>query len=79
MSEKYEKKQTYEFCELRNLMVRLDVIQVTIRMPDFAHAEIKLVPKGCNAAKECQKRGLKCIVFDPNGLDPCPDAWEGAL
>lgn len=76
MTDKYAKKQIYEFCETRNLMVRLDVIQATVRMPDHAHAEIKLVPVDCNRAKDCMHGGIKCIVNDPDGQDPCPDAWN---
>lgn len=76
MSEKYDKKQAYEFCSIRNLMVRLEVIQATIRMADYAHAEIKLVPVDCNRAKDCMQSGIKCLVYDSDGLDPCPDAWN---
>ena len=77
MSEKYEKKPIYEFCEIRKVMVRLEVIQATFRMPDLAHAEVKLVPVGCNRSSECKRRGIRCIVFDPDGLDPCPEVWKG--
>lgn len=76
MSEKYEKKYSYEFCEIRNIMVRLNVIQSTILMPDLVNAEIKLVPVDCNNRDECKSRGIKCIVFDDDGQDPCPQAWK---
>lgn len=77
MSEKYEKKQAYEFCEIRNVMVCMDVIQSTIHMPDFVNAEVKLIPISCNQQKSCKEKGIKCIVFDKCGIDPCPDAWHG--
>ena len=77
MSEKYEKKQAYEFCEIRNVMVRLNVVQSTILMPDLVSAELKLVPIDCNMADDCKNRGIKCIVFDRGGMDPCPGAWKG--
>jgi len=76
LMEKYDKKLSYEFCELRNLMVRLEVIQVTVRMPDLAHAQLRLVPTNCNCADDCRRKGVKCLVYDPQGQDPCPDAWE---
>lgn len=76
MTEKYEKRQAYEFCELRNQMVRLDVIQVTVRMPDHVHAEKRLVPVGCNRSRDCRRENVRCIVYDPDGRDPCPDAWR---
>lgn len=77
MPEKFQKKQVYEFCEIRNTMVRLDVIQATVRMPDFVHAEVKLVPVDCNRARDCRREGVRCIVYDPAGQDPCPGAWKG--
>ena len=76
MSEKYDKKQVYEFCGIRHIMVRLDVIQATVRMPDHVHAEMKLVPVDCNRAKDCKRDGINCLVNDPNGPDPCPEAWN---
>ena len=77
MHEKYKKKQTYEFCNIRKMMVKLDVIQATVRMPDWAQAEVKLVPVACNQQNDCKKRGIKCIVYDQDGTDPCPEAWKG--
>ena len=77
MSEVYRKKTIYEFCQIRRLMVRLKVIQATVGMPDMAHAEVNLVPIGCNRADACKKDGVRCVVFDPNGSDPCPEAWKG--
>lgn len=76
MTEKFERKQTYEFCEIRNTMVRLDVIQATVMMPDRAQAELKLVPVDCNRADDCKREHIRCIVFDPDGQDPCPEAWK---
>lgn len=77
MHERYNRKQTYEFCSIRKMMVRLDVIQATVQMPDWAQADVRLVPVGCSRQKECRKRGIKCIVYDPDGVDPCPEAWKG--
>lgn len=77
MPEKYEKKQAYEFCEIRNTMVRLDIIQATVQMPDLAHAELRLVPIGCNRIEDCKRDRIRCIVYDPDGIDPCPEAWKG--
>jgi len=77
MTEKYEKKQAYEYCGIRNTMVRLDVIQATVMMPDMVHAQVKLVPVDCNRASECRAASIRCIVYDPDGLDPCPEAWKG--
>lgn len=76
MPDKYEKKQAYEFCEIRNMMVQLDVIQATVQMPDLAHAEMKLIPVDCNRAEDCKRNGISCMVFDTSGNDPCPDAWR---
>lgn len=76
MFEKYAKKQAYEFCRLRNLVVRLDVVQSTVTMPDQVSSEIQLVPLDCNQAKECKRRSIRCIVFDKDGEDPCPEAWR---
>ncbi len=56
-------------------MVRLEVIQATIGMPDMVHADMKLMPVGCNRAMECKQRGIRCIVYDRDGEDPCPEAW----
>ena len=59
-------------------MVRLDVIQATVRMPDMVEAEVRLVPTDCNRAKDCKREGIRCIVYDKDGgLDPCPEAWKG--
>jgi hypothetical protein len=77
MSEKYEKKTLYEFCGIRKLMVRLEVIQSTVRMPDHVHAEVKLLPVDCNRAAECKSQEISCIVYDREGLDPCPEVWKG--
>jgi hypothetical protein len=79
MSEKYEKKTLYEYCETRKLMVRLEVIQSTVRMPDLVHAEVKLMPVDCNRADECKREGISCLVYDHEGLDPCPEVWKGLL
>lgn len=77
MPDKYEKKYIYEFCGLRNTMVRLQVIRATVRMPDWACAEVDLVPVDCNRAADCRREGIKCVVYDPAGQDPCPEAWRG--
>jgi hypothetical protein len=77
MSEKYEKKQIYEFCEIRNTMVRLDVIQATAISPDLVHSEARLAPVDCNRAADCKREGIRCVVFDKDGRDPCPEAWKG--
>ncbi len=77
MSEIYRKKTIYEFCLIRGLMVRLEVIQATVSMPDMAYAEVNLVPIDCNQADVCKKEGIRCVVFDPAGEDPCPEAWKG--
>ena len=77
MSEKYEKKDTYQFCRIKNLMVRIAVIQATVQMPDMAHAEIRLVPADCSRAVTCKQEKIRCIVYDKGGEDPCPDAWHG--
>ncbi len=79
MSEKYEKKQIYEYCQIRNTMVRLEVIQATVSMPDFVHAEVRLVPVDCNRAEDCKRGGLRCLVFDRDGVDPCPEVWKGEI
>jgi hypothetical protein len=75
--EKYEKKEAYEFCQIRNTMVRLEVIRVTATMPGHVRAEVNLLPTGCNRADDCKREGLRCIVFDHEGRDPCPEAWKG--
>ncbi|MCX8053582.1 MAG: hypothetical protein N3B12_07215 [Armatimonadetes bacterium] len=77
MTEKFEKKTFYEYCEIRKMMVRLEAIQSTVIMPDLVHAEVKLMPVGCNRANECKRRGIRCIVYDRDGLDPCPGLWRG--
>ena len=77
MPEKYRKRQIYDFCQIRSTMIRLDVIQATVRMPDLAQAEVRLVPVGCNRAKDCKREGIRCIVYDRDGLDPCPEVWKG--
>ena len=77
MYEKYGKKQTYQFCEIRNTMVQLEVIQSTATMPDLVHAEARLVPVACNRSKQCRDDGVRCMVFDPDGADPCPGVWNG--
>lgn len=77
MADKYEKKETYQFCEIRGAMVRLEVIRATVAMPDQVHAEMRLMPVGCNRSAECRREGVRCIVYDPDGQDPCPDAWGG--
>jgi len=76
MADKYEKKQAYEFCEIRKTMVRLDVIQATVQVDGHVHAELRLVPVGCNRMDDCRREHLNCKVLDPDGRDPCPDAWE---
>ncbi|MCE5321679.1 hypothetical protein LLG46_00020 [bacterium] len=75
--EKYDKKQIYEYCQIRSIMVRLDVIRVTATMPDYVHAEVNLLPVGCNRAEDCRREGIRCIVYDKHGSDPCPEAWKG--
>lgn len=77
MSETYRRKTVYEFCSIRGLMVRLEVIQAEVGMPDMVHAEVNLVPVGCDREKECRKLSVRCVVFDPDGDDPCPDVWKG--
>ena len=79
MSEKYEKKPIYEFCGIRKIMVRLEVIQATVMMPDMVHAEVRLVPVDCNRAAECKRKRISCLVYDREGLDPCPEVWKGEL
>ncbi len=70
MNDKYEKKETYEFCGIKNLMVRVEVIQATVRMPDMVHTEVRLVPIRCNRARECKRERIRCIVYDRRGEDP---------
>lgn len=77
MSEIYRKKTIYEYCGIRGLMVRLEVIQADVRMPDLVHAEVNLVPVGCDRADGCRRAGIRCVVFDPDGDDPCPEVWKG--
>ncbi len=77
MTEKYEKKEIYEFCQTRNIMVRLDVIQATVTMPDMVQADVRLVPVECNRSAQCKQEKIRCIVYDPDGQDPCPEAWKG--
>lgn len=77
MSEIYRKKTIYEYCRIRGLMVRLEVVQADVRMPDLAHAEVNLIPIGCDRADACRRGGTRCLVFDPDGDDPCPEAWKG--
>jgi hypothetical protein len=77
MSEKYEKKTIYEFCGIRKLMVRLEVIQHTVVMPDQVHADVRLAPADCNRSAECERDGISCIVYDREGADPCPEVWKG--
>lgn len=76
MFERYDKKQIYEYCEIRSVMVRIDVIRSTITMPDLAQAQVKLVPVNCNRARDCKRQGVSCIVYQREGADPCPQAWE---
>jgi hypothetical protein len=77
MTEHYGKRQVYEFCRTREMMVRLDVIKSRLRMPDMVETEMVLVPVGCNRQEDCKLRGLKCLVYDKDhGIDPCPDAWN---
>jgi diketogulonate reductase-like aldo/keto reductase len=75
--ERFEKRTLYEFCETRKLMVRLLAIQSTVIMPDMVQAEIKLLPVDCNLAAECRRNGIRCLVYDPLGIDPCPGLWKG--
>ncbi len=77
MSEKYEKKIIYEYCGIRKMMVRLEVIQHTVVMPDQVHAEVRLAPLDCDRAPECKRRRISCVVYDREGLDPCPEVWKG--
>ncbi len=74
--EKYEKKQTFQYCEIKNVMVQLEVIQSTATLPDLVNALAKLVPVGCDRAVRCRKDGVSCRVYDPNGTDPCPGIWN---
>ena len=76
MREEFAKKETYEFCEIKNTMVRLEVIQSTAILPDQVHAEAKLVPVSCNRQEICRQDGFRCIVYDPDGQDPCPSLWK---
>lgn len=76
MSDRYEKKESFQFCRIRNTMVRLEVIQATVGMPDRVHAELRLMPVGCNRSSECRAQRIRCIVYDRDGEDPCPEAWE---
>lgn len=57
-------------------MVRLTVIRATVGMPDHVHAEIMLMPVDCNRAEVCKRENVGCIVYEPAGKDPCPEAWE---
>lgn len=57
-------------------MVRLTVIRATVSMPDRVHAEMTLMPVDCNRATVCKRENIRCIVYDPAGEDPCPEAWE---
>lgn len=75
--EKYEKKQSFQYCEIKNVMVRLEVIQSTATLPDLVNALAKLVPVGCDKAGQCRKDGVRCMVFDSQGADPCPGVWNG--
>ncbi len=77
MSEKYEKRTLYEYCETRKVMVKLEVIQSTVVMPDMVHAEVKLAPVDCTRSSECRRMGISCLVYDAEGLDPCPGLWRG--
>jgi len=77
VTEKYQKRTIFEFCEIRKMMVRLEVIQSTVTMPDMVHAEVKLLPVNCDRAAECKRRGINCLVYDRGGLDPCPGLWKG--
>lgn len=80
MHEHYGKRQIYEFCRTRKLMVRLDVIQSRLQMPDMVEAEIALEPVGCNCEEDCKLRGIRCLVYDKeDGIDPCPDVWKSDL
>jgi len=74
--EQYDKKEVYEYCELRRLMVRLIVIRSTVSMDDFVQAELKLLPIDCSNASNCKRAGVSCIVFDQNGRDPCRQEWR---
>lgn len=75
--EKFEKKTLYEYCETRRMMVRLEVIQSTVIMPDLVHAEVRLAPADCNRSSECKKMKISCLVYDNEGRDPCPGLWRG--
>ncbi|MCE5198484.1 MAG: hypothetical protein ABFD54_08855 [Armatimonadota bacterium] len=68
--EKYGKRQTYEFCTIRNTMVRLEMIHITETMPDYVHAQSDLLPVSCNRQSDCKHEGIRCIVFDQQGRDP---------
>ena len=80
MKEEFGKRQTYEFCQTRKIMVRLDVIKSRLTMPDRVEAELTLVPVGCNLAEDCKLRGIRCLVYDKeSGIDPCPEAWKSDI
>ncbi len=76
MGEKFDKKEIYEFCTIRNLMVKLEVIRATAHMPDYVNAEARLMPVGCNRMDECKKKSVNCMVYIKGGTDPCPEAWD---
>lgn len=75
--EKFDKKTTYEYCEIKNVMVELEVIRSTAMLPDMVHAEAKLLPVKCNRADRCRRDRVNCLVIEPRGIDPCPGAWNG--
>jgi hypothetical protein len=77
MSERFEKKTTYQFCGLRNLMVQLEIVQSTAVLEDMVHAHAKIAPVSCGRQNECRRMGVRCIVYDRDGQDPCPEVWKG--
>ena len=70
MQEKYSRKQSYEFCNITNLMVRADFIEAIVSMDDGAQGEVTLEPINCNRKSICQKQKIKCSIFEKNGEDP---------
>ncbi len=76
MDERYGRRQIYEFCRTRRQMVRLDVVLSSVTMPDMSQADIVLSPTGCSHEQQCRSRGIRCLVYVHNGIDPCPDLWK---
>ena len=79
-AEKFAKKQTYQFCEIRNAMVQLEVIQSTATMPDLVHAEARLVPVGVQS-RPSSARAMESAALSSTqtALIPCPGIWNGMM